>query len=160
MLSAQTPTPPSQAQDAPAKPDSTAVPAPAPATGQSEEVSSRDTPTTFKVRVNLVLVRAVVRDAQGKVVRWYATGTDIDDRKRAEDRMRNETVALREDILRTSMFEEVVGTSNALRKVLAQVVGLLAVLVVLGQLGADLVGGLAQSGVVGDLQRLVRRLGL
>jgi len=68
MLSAQTPTPPSQAQDAPAKPDSTAVPAPAPATGQSEEVSSRDTPTTFKVRVNLVLVRAVVRDAQGKVV--------------------------------------------------------------------------------------------
>src|SRR5256886_10702196 len=68
MLSAQTPTPPSQAQDAPAKPDSTAVPAPAPATGQSEEVSSHDTPTTFKVRVNLVLVRAVVRDAQGKVV--------------------------------------------------------------------------------------------
>src|SRR5207245_1781402 len=60
-------------------------------------------------------------DEQGKVVRWYATGTDIDDRKRAEDRMRNETVALREDILRTSMFEEVVGTSNALRKVLAQV---------------------------------------
>jgi len=67
-LSAQTPTPPSQTQDAPAKPDSTAVPAPAPATGQSEEVSSHDTPTTFKVRVNLVLVRAVVRDAQGKVV--------------------------------------------------------------------------------------------
>ena len=67
-LSAQTPTPPSQTQDAPAKPDSTAAPAPAPATGQSEEVSSHDTPTTFKVRVNLVLVRAVVRDAQGKVV--------------------------------------------------------------------------------------------
>src|SRR5437016_5153391 len=67
-LSTQTPTPPSQTQDAPAKPDSTAVPAPAPATGQSEEVSSHDTPTTFKVRVNLVLVRAVVRDAQGKVV--------------------------------------------------------------------------------------------
>ena len=67
-LSAQTPTPPSQTQDAPAKPDSTAVHAPVPATGQSEEVSSHDTPTTFKVRVNLVLVRAVVRDAQGKVV--------------------------------------------------------------------------------------------
>jgi len=67
-LSAQTPTPPSQTQDAPAKPDSTAAPSPVPATGQSEEVSSHDTPTTFKVRVNLVLVRAVVRDAQGKVV--------------------------------------------------------------------------------------------
>ena len=67
-LSAQTPTPPSQTQDAPAKPDSTAAPSPVPATSQSEEVSSHDTPTTFKVRVNLVLVRAVVRDAQGKVV--------------------------------------------------------------------------------------------
>jgi VWFA-related protein len=67
-LSAQTPTPPSQTQDAPVKPDSTAVPAQGPATDQNEEVSSHDTPTTFKVRVNLVLVRAVVRDAQGKVV--------------------------------------------------------------------------------------------
>jgi VWFA-related protein len=67
-LSAQTPAPPSQTQDAPAKPDSTPVTPPAAATGQNEEVSSHDTPTTFKVRVNLVLVRVVVRDAQGKVV--------------------------------------------------------------------------------------------
>ena len=67
-LSAQTPAPPSQTQDAPAKPDSTAVAVPAPATALNEEVSSHDTPTTFKVRVNLVLVRVVVRDAQGKVV--------------------------------------------------------------------------------------------
>jgi len=67
-LSAQTPAPPSQPQDAPAQPDSTALPPPAAATGQNEEVSSRDTPTTFKVRVNLVLVRVVVRDSQGKVV--------------------------------------------------------------------------------------------
>jgi VWFA-related protein len=34
----------------------------------STEVSSRDTAPTFKVRVNLVLVRVVVRDAQGNVV--------------------------------------------------------------------------------------------
>ncbi|MCU1259231.1 MAG: sigma54 specific transcriptional regulator, Fis family [Bryobacterales bacterium] len=46
------------------------------------------------------------RDEQGRLVRWYATGTDIDDRKRAEDRTRNENVALREDIVRSSMFEE------------------------------------------------------
>src|SRR3979411_1176382 len=32
-------------------------------------------------------------DEQGRLVRWYATGTDIDDRKRAEDRTRNENVA-------------------------------------------------------------------
>jgi len=64
-LSAQTPAPP---QDAPLKTDSTAKPPSAPAAGQNEEVSSRDTPTTFKVRVNLVLVRVVVRDSQGKIV--------------------------------------------------------------------------------------------
>ena len=57
----------------------------------------------------------------GRVARWFATATDIDDRKRAEDRMRNETVALREEIVRSSMFEEIVGSSESLRKVLAQV---------------------------------------
>src|SRR5437867_4003764 len=61
------------------------------------------------------------RDEQGRLVRWYATGTDIDDRKRTEDRVRNENVALREDIVRSSMFEEIVGSSEALRQVLAQV---------------------------------------
>ncbi len=60
-------------------------------------------------------------DEGGKVIRWYATGTDIDDRKRAEDRMRNETVALREEIVRSSMFEEIVGSSESLRNVLEQV---------------------------------------
>src|SRR5260370_23681250 len=67
-LSAQTPEPPPQPQDAPAKPDSTATPTPSAPAGQNEEVSSHDTPTTFKVRVNLVLVRVVVRDAHGKIV--------------------------------------------------------------------------------------------
>jgi formate hydrogenlyase transcriptional activator len=60
-------------------------------------------------------------DEGGKVIRWYATGTDIDDRKRAEDSMRNETVALREEIVHSSMFEEIVGSSESLRKVLEQV---------------------------------------
>jgi hypothetical protein len=35
------------------------------------------------------------------VVRWFATATDIEERKQAEDRMRNETVALREAIVRS-----------------------------------------------------------
>src|ERR1700674_1347568 len=61
------------------------------------------------------------RDEQGSLIRWYATGTDIDDRKRAEDRTRNENVALREEIERSSMFEEIVGSSEGLRQVLAQV---------------------------------------
>ena len=66
QLSAQTPEPPSPPQDAPTKTDSTATPTPA--AGQNEEVSSHDTPTTFKVRVNLVLVRVVVRDQKGKII--------------------------------------------------------------------------------------------
>jgi formate hydrogenlyase transcriptional activator len=61
------------------------------------------------------------RDEQGRLVRWYATGTDIEDRKQAEERIRNENLALREEIDRASMFEEIVGSSEALRKVLAQV---------------------------------------
>ena len=61
------------------------------------------------------------RDEQGRLVRWYATGMDIDDRRRAEDRTRNENVALREEIDRASMFEEIVGSSSAIRGVLAQV---------------------------------------
>src|SRR5882672_7538435 len=62
-----------------------------------------------------------LRDEDERLVRWYATGTDIDDRKRAEDRTRNENVALREDIVRSSMFEEIVGSSKPLRHVLVQV---------------------------------------
>jgi formate hydrogenlyase transcriptional activator len=55
------------------------------------------------------------------VIRWYATGTDIDDRVREEERTRNENVALREQIDRESMFEDIVGSSETLRKVLRQV---------------------------------------
>jgi len=59
-------------------------------------------------------------DDQGRVIRWYATGTDIDDRVRTEERTRNENLALREQIDRDSMFEDIVGTSEALSKVLRQ----------------------------------------
>ncbi len=61
------------------------------------------------------------RNERGQVIRWYATGTDIDDRVRAEERIRNENLALREQIDRESMFEDIVGSSEALRKVLRQV---------------------------------------
>src|SRR5260370_16759636 len=60
-------------------------------------------------------------DERGEVIRWYATGTDIEDRKQTEERTRQENLALREEIDRSSMFEEIVGSSPALSKVLAQV---------------------------------------
>jgi len=62
-----------------------------------------------------------LRDDQGNVLRWYATGTDIDDRKRGELRLESENLVLREDIDASSMFEEIVGSSEALKRVLAEV---------------------------------------
>ena len=48
-------------------------------------------------------------------------GADIEDRKQAEERLQHENVALREEIDKTSMFEEIVGTSPALQTVLSRV---------------------------------------
>jgi formate hydrogenlyase transcriptional activator len=62
-----------------------------------------------------------VLNKDGGIVRWFATATDIDDRKQAEYRMSNENLALREEMDRSSMFEDIVGSSEALRKVLRQV---------------------------------------
>ena len=61
-------------------------------------------------------------DERGEVIRWYATGTDIDDRKQAEERTRQENFALREEIDQFFMFEEIVGTSPALKTVLSRIV--------------------------------------
>jgi PAS domain S-box-containing protein len=62
-----------------------------------------------------------VRNEAGQVIRWYATGTDIHDRKRAEERVQHENIALREEIDNTSMFEEIVGVSALLQAVLSRV---------------------------------------
>jgi len=57
------------AQEPPAKsetqPQAPAAQAPG---NETSEVSTRDTPPTFRVRVNLVLLRVVVRDSNGKVI--------------------------------------------------------------------------------------------
>ena len=62
-----------------------------------------------------------VRDDKGQVMRWYVACTDIEDRKQAEDTLRRENVALREEIDKTSMFEEIVGASSALQPVLSHI---------------------------------------
>ncbi len=83
----------------------------------------------FLIRLN------PLRDEQERVIRWYGTRTDIEDRKQAEDGLQtaldevknlrdqlyNENIALREDIDKASMFEEIVGTSPALQSVLSRV---------------------------------------
>ena len=67
-------------------------------------------------------------DGQGQIVRWYGLIIDIDDQKRAEaelealkDQLYKENLVLRDEVDRTSMFEEIVGTSPALQPVLARV---------------------------------------
>ena len=62
-----------------------------------------------------------LHDEEGQITRWYVTGTDIEDRKQTEERLQNENVALREEIDKASMFEEIVGTSPALKRVLLRI---------------------------------------
>jgi formate hydrogenlyase transcriptional activator len=62
-----------------------------------------------------------LREEQGRITRWYVAATDIEDRKQAEDMLRSENVALREEIDEASMFEEIVGASPALQAVLARI---------------------------------------
>jgi PAS domain S-box-containing protein len=62
-----------------------------------------------------------VRDDKGQIRRWYVACTDIEDRKRAEEKLQQENVALREEIDRASMFEEIVGTSPALQTVFSRI---------------------------------------
>jgi PAS domain S-box-containing protein len=74
------------------------------------------------------------RDEHGQIVKWYGSSIDIEDRKRAEDFLREaldevkklrdqlykENIALRDEIDKASMFEEIVGTSAALQVVISR----------------------------------------
>ena len=62
-----------------------------------------------------------LRDEQERIMRWAVTALDIDDRKQAEEKLQHENVALREEIDKVSMFEEIVGTSPVLQTVLSRV---------------------------------------
>jgi len=70
--------------------------------------------------------KVALRDEHGKIVKWYGSSIDIEDRKRAEeevkrlkDRLQRENVALREEVDKASMFEEIVGDSRPLRELLS-----------------------------------------
>ena len=78
---------------------------------------------------------AALRDDKGNIIRWYGVALDIEDQKRTEarllqaldeikklkDQLSKENIALREEIDKTSMFEEIVGASPALKAVLARI---------------------------------------
>jgi PAS domain S-box-containing protein len=76
-----------------------------------------------------------LRDEKGKIVKWYCVLHDIEDQKRTEDRLvkaldevrtlkdqlYKENIALREEVDKVSMFEEIVGASAALKAVLTRI---------------------------------------
>ena len=73
-----------------------------------------------------------LRDDQENVVTWYGASIEIDDRKLAEealkeafseiqalkDQLYKENLALKDEIDQTSMFEEIVGASDAIKRTL------------------------------------------
>jgi formate hydrogenlyase transcriptional activator len=72
------------------------------------------------------------RDNDGRILHWYGSGIEIHDRKLAEeelqrafeenkklkDQLYRENLALKEEVDQASMFEEIVGSSETLRRVL------------------------------------------
>ncbi len=98
--------------------------------GERNTAISRGVPFEYERRVRrrdgqyrwLLVQYNPLLDERGTVIRWYATGTDIDDRKQVEERTRQENFALREQIDQVFMFEEIVGSSPALKTVLSSIV--------------------------------------
>jgi formate hydrogenlyase transcriptional activator len=79
-----------------------------------------------------------LRDDQGRITRWYTTGLDVHDQHVANARLQNENIALREEITRSSMFEEIVGSSAPMQRVLAHVARVAAsdsTVLILGETG-------------------------
>ena len=104
------------------------------ATGKALETESRMRRADGEYR--WFAIRTVpLRDESGRIVKWYAAGHDIDDRKRAEkelekafdeikklrDQLYKENLALKAEIDRSWMFEEVIGASPTLQTVLTRV---------------------------------------
>src|SRR5258705_2941778 len=101
------------------------------ATGKPLEIEARMRRADGEYR--WFAVRTVpIRDEFGRIVKWYAAGHDIDDRKRAEeelekafdeikklrDQLYKENLALKAEIDRSWMFEEIIGASPTLQTVL------------------------------------------
>jgi len=89
-------------------------------TGAPHEVEMRIRKADGSYRWFLVRYNPL-RDDKGQVLHWYVACTDIEDRKRAEEKLQQENAALREEIDKASMFEEIVGTAPALKAVLSRV---------------------------------------
>ena len=96
---------------------------------QWEKASSNCLPFEVEVRIRgsdrtyrWFLARfSLVHGDDGQKLRWYCACTDIEDRKRREEKLLQENAALRAEISQSSIPDEIVGSSESLRKVLAEV---------------------------------------
>ena len=50
--------------------------------------------------------RNPLKDEQGHITRWFVTATDIEDRKQAEEKLRSENIALREELGKTRCLQK------------------------------------------------------
>ena len=104
------------------------------ATGEPFEEESRVRRADGQYRW-MIHQKDAFRDQDGAIVKWFGASIDIEDRKQAEmslqrahdeikmlrDQLFRENIALRDEIDKASMFEEIVGVSPALNAVLARV---------------------------------------
>jgi formate hydrogenlyase transcriptional activator len=85
------------------------------------------------------LIRALPKfAAESNIINFCGSNTGIEERKRAEDKIQHENLVLREEIERSSMFEEIVGSSEPVRQVVQQVVKVAAsdaTVLILGETG-------------------------
>jgi formate hydrogenlyase transcriptional activator len=90
---------------------------------------SQGVPFDFQMRARLkdgqyhwhIIQYNPLKDEHGQIIRWYVTATNIDDQKKTEERLRHENLVLREEIDRSSMFEEIVGSSTPMSHLLKKV---------------------------------------
>jgi transcriptional regulator with GAF, ATPase, and Fis domain len=79
-----------------------------------------------------------LRDAQGRILRWYGTCTDIDEVIRLRQQLEQERDYLREEVKEARAFGEIIGKSEAIKKVLhqaEQVAGTPATVLLIGETG-------------------------
>jgi formate hydrogenlyase transcriptional activator len=62
-----------------------------------------------------------VRGDNGQRLRWYCACTDIEARKRHEEKLQQENAALRAEISELASPDDIIGSSDSLRKVLGEV---------------------------------------
>jgi formate hydrogenlyase transcriptional activator len=62
-----------------------------------------------------------LRDQQGRIVRWCGVRIEMNDQMELVESSSRENSALREEVDRSSMFEEIVGTAPTLRSALARI---------------------------------------